>query len=263
MLSRATEANSNHVKSILKAFLIMEELDKAGELSIGDLSERLSMDKATIHRLVNTIKDAGYVNQNADNKKYSNNLKLLAMGIKVMERVAIKQISYPYMKILSEQSRETVDLGIFIDNQIIYIDRIEPSFTMKAGPGIGSSLPVCCTALGKAILAFLPVKEMKEVLKKITLEKYTENTLVEQQLLEQSLQTIRKLGYSVDNEEYTEGLICFGAPIINYHGIPVAAIGISCPKYRYNERKHFKQFSELVIDAAKNISKQLDYKNVW
>jgi Transcriptional regulator len=260
MRSQVTEENSNNVKSVLKAFLIMEELDKGGELSIGDLSERLSMDKATVHRLINTIKEAGYANQNLDNKKYSNSLKLLAMGNRVMEKTGVKHISRVYMETLSAQSGETINLGVCVGNKIIYIDKLESTSTIKVGLGIGTSVPIYCSGLGKAILAFIPEKDVKSMLDTIAFEKFTNHTIVDREELIDSLREIRKAGYSVDDEEYVEGLICIGAPIFDYHGLPVAAITISCPKYRYNVEKHLTLFSGLVIDAAQKISKQLGYK---
>ncbi len=164
MPEHETEGKSNSVKSVMKAFLIMEELDKSGELSIGELSERLLMDKATVHRLVTTIKDAGYVNQNQNSKKYSNSLKLLAMGNRVMDKTGIRHISRPYMEELAEKTGETINLGVRVENKIIYIDKLESSSTIKVGLGIGTSVPSYCSGLGKAILAFTSDEQKEEIL---------------------------------------------------------------------------------------------------
>lgn len=262
MSEHESDEKSNSVKSVIKAFLIIEELDKAGELSIGDLSERLSMDKATVHRLINTIKDAGYVNQNLDNKKYFNSMKLLAMGNRVMEKTGIKHISRPFVAELAEKTGETINLGVRAGNQIIYIDKLESSSTIKVGLGIGTSVPSYCTGLGKAMLAFTPDKEVKDVLESILFEKFTDHTITEKDLFLKELEKIKGNGYSVDDEEYVVGLICIAAPIFDYHGKPIAAISVSCPKYRYNEERHLLLHSGLVMEAARKISKKLGYKVV-
>jgi len=262
MLNHDKDDNSNNVKSVMKAFLIMEELDKAGELSIGDLSERLLMDKATVHRLINTIKDSGYVNQNLDSKKYSNSLKLLAMGNRVMEKSGVKHIARPYVEELAEKTGETINLGVRVGNKIIYVDKLESSSTIKVGLGIGTSVPSYCSGLGKAILAFTLEDELQEILDSISFEKYTNGSITEIVMLKEEFKKIRERGYSIDDEEYVIGLICIAAPIFDYHGNPVAAISVSSPKYRYDANKHLTFYSSLVIEAAQKISRQLGYKEV-
>lgn len=254
-----TTEKSNHVKSVLKAFAILEELDLAGELSLGDLSDRLSMDKATAHRLINTIKYAGYVNQNKDNKKYSNSFKLLAMGNKVMEKTGIKNIARPYIEMLAEKTGETVNLGVKVEDRIIYIDKIESNSTIKVGLDIGTSLPIHCTGIGKAYLPFIPEEEMKDILDSTIYEKFTKHTIDDKYELRKIITETRERGYSIDDEEYVIGLICFGAPIFDYHGSPIAAISVSCPKYRYDESKHLNMYANYILEAAAKISKQMGY----
>lgn len=260
MLNHDKDDNSNNVKSVIKAFLIMEELDKAGELSIGDLSERLLMDKATVHRLINTIKDSGYVNQNLDSKKYSNSLKLLAMGNRVMDKSGVKHIARPYVEELAEKTGETINLGVRVGNKIIYVDKLESSSTIKVGLGIGTTVPSYCSGLGKAILAFTLEDELEEVLDSISFEKYTDGSITDRVLLNEEFKRIRERGYALDDEEYVIGLICIAAPIYDYHGNPVAAISVSSPKYRYDPNKHLTFYSSLVTEAAQKISRQLGYK---
>ncbi|MBR0596719.1 IclR family transcriptional regulator [Sinanaerobacter chloroacetimidivorans] len=250
---------SNDVKSIRKAFLIMEELDMAGELSLGDLSERLSMDKATVHRLVTTMKNAGYINQNKENKKYSNSLKLLAMGNRVMEKTGLKHIARPYIEDLAEKSGETINLSVRVGSNVIYIDKIESNSTIKVGITVGTSVPGYCTGMGKAVLAFLPEDELKELMKPVSYEKFTRHTAENYEELQEKLQKVREDGYSMDDEEYVDGLISFGAPIFDYHGNPIGAISVSCPKYRFEESTHLTAYSRFVVETANKISKQLGY----
>ena len=261
-MSRPTaEEKSNSVKSVTKALLIMEELDKSGELSIRDLSERLLMDKATVHRLINTVKAAGFVNQNPDNKKYSNSLKLLAMGNRVMGKLGVKHIARPYMEALSEKTDETINLGSRVDDRIIYIDKLESSSTIRVDLGVGVSVPSYCSGLGKAILAFMPEAELAEI-NSVNFEQFTDHTIVERDALLEEFEKIRRNGYSVDDEEYVDGLVCFGAPIFDFHGYPIAAISIACPKYRYDAERHLKLYTGLVLDAAGSISKMMGFKPV-
>lgn len=261
MLDCAKEAKSNNVKSVMKAFLIMEELDKVGELSISELSERLLMDKATVHRLVNTIKCAGFVYQNEENKKYSNSFKLLAMGNRVVDRTGIKHISTQMIKDLAEKTGETINLGVRVGNHIVYVDKRESNSTIKVGLGIGVRVPSYCSGMGKAILAFTSDDVLQHILDSTSYQKFTEKSITDKSMILEEFQKIRERGYAIDDEEYVIGLVCLAAPIFDYHGNPVAAISVSSPKYRYDEGKHLHLYSNLVVDAAQKISRQLGHRS--
>jgi IclR family KDG regulon transcriptional repressor len=250
----------NHVKSIQKAFLIIEELDKSGELSIGDISLQLGMNKATVHRILQTIKDAGFINQNRETKKYSNSFKLLAMGSRVMQKTGLKEIARPYVEVLADRTGETVNLGILTEGSIIYIDKIESRSTIKVGLGIGTSVPIYCSGLGKAILSYLPDADKESLIEDLQYIKYTDKTITNKSWFLEELQKSRQRQYTVDDEEYVDGLICFGAPIFDYHGIPVAAISVSCPKYRYEEDRDLSKYTSLLLEAAHEISRQFGHK---
>lgn len=260
MSAQVTNDKSNTVKSVIKAFMIMEELDKSGELSIGDLSERLDMDKATVHRLISTVREVGFVCQNPDNKKYSNSLKLLAMGNRVVDKTGIKHVSRPIVEELAEKTGETINVGIHVGNKIIYIDKLESSSTIKVGLGIGVSVPSYCSGLGKAMLAFTAEEELTQILDGISFKKYTDSSITDRSMMLGELRKTRARGYSVDDEEYVIGLICIAAPIFDYHGNPVAAISVSSPKYRFDQSRHLRLYSGLVTDAARKISKQLGHR---
>ena len=249
-----------HVKSVQKAFLIIEELDSAGELSLGELSERLVMDKATIHRLLQTIKDSGYVNQNKENRKYSNSFKFLEIGNRVLEKTSTKSIARPFIEKLAYQTKETINLGVLVGTSIIYIDKIESLSTIKVGLNIGTGVPVYCSGMGKALMAFMPKENLNHLLDNITYIKHTKNTIVEQSMIMKALDRIKKEGYSIDDEEYVDGLICFGAPIFSFNGRPIAAISIACPKYRYDEKEHFNKYANMLLETANEISKRLGFK---
>ena len=249
-----------HVKSVQKAFMIIEELDSAGELSLGELSERLVMDKATVHRLLQTIKESGYVNQNKENRKYSNGFKFLEIGNRVLAKTSTKSIARPFIEKLAYQTTETINLGVLVGTSIIYIDKIESLSTIKVGLNIGTGVPVYCSGMGKALMAFMSKENLDYLLDNITYIKHTKNTIVEQSMIMKALDRIKKVGYSIDDEEYVDGLICFGAPIFSYHGRPIAAISIACPKYRYDEKEHLNKYTNMLLETANEISKRLGFK---
>ena len=251
---------SNLVKSILKAFDILEILDKKQELGISELSEYLQWDKSTVHRLITTLRQKGYVVQNSSNQKYSNSIKLFEMGNNVVEKLGLRRQAQPYMEKLAELTHETVNLAIMDEVHIIYIDKIETPATIKVDLNIGKKLPIFCTGLGKTILAFKTEDEVKELLKDEDFIKYTSKTVENIGDLLDQLREIKDKGYALDDEEYVEGLQCVAAPIRNYTGEVVAAVSIAVPKYRYEEGQKNFDYIALVRNCAYEISRELGFK---
>ena len=251
----------NSVKSILKAFQIIEALDRFGELSIAQLSQALSMDKTTVHRLIRTIKEAGYIVQNPYTRKYSNSIKLFTIGSSIIERTGLKEIARPYLETLVSETKETINLSMHSGNTIVYVDKIESNSAIKVGIKTGTALPMYCTGMGKAILAFLPEDIQNEILNNTGFQKRTEKTIASREALIDQLNVVRKNGYAKDGEEYVDGLISFAAPIFDYRNYPVAALSISMPKLRYNEDENREYYVNLVKNTATVLSKELGNAN--
>jgi len=255
----AKEPRSNSVKSILKAFAIMEELDRGGDLSLAEVSERLAMDKGTAFRLLGTMKEAGYVTQNPESKRYSNSLKLFAMGNRVADHSGFRQIARPFLEELAAKSGETANLSLRIGNDMVFVDKVETKETIKAGLSVGITVPMYCTGMGKAVLAFMKEEEAEAIIDGFQFQPYTEATVTTKEQLKAKLEEVRKQGYCLDVEEYVESLICFAAPLFDYHGNPIGAISVSSPKYRYNPDRTDEEFSRLIKETSQKISRQIGY----
>jgi len=251
------EPRTNSVKSLRKAFSILEELDRCGDLSLAEISEHLTMDKGTAYRLLGTMKEAGYVIQSKETKRYSNSLKLFAMGNRVAEASGFREVARPYIDALAEKSGETANFGLRAGNSIVYLVKRESKETIRAGLDIGTTVPLYCTGMGKVTLAYLPEEELSKVLSGMRFRKYTESTVSSKEELRAQLGRIRETGYCRDDKEFVEELICFAAPVFDYHGYPIGAVSVSIPAYRYEAGTADEKFSTLVMDTANAISRQI------
>ncbi len=255
-----TRERSNRVKSIEKALNILDLLDREHELSLGDISEKLDMDKGTAHRLLSTLKFSGYIDQNPVTRKYANSFKLFEMGNNVADKIGVRKVASKHIESASALAGETINLGIIQESNVIYIDKIESHETIKVGLNIGKKIPVYCTGLGKAMLAFMTSEQSDKILKDIFFERFTSHTTTNRQTLDRQLIQIRTDGFFIDDEEYVEGLICIAAPIFDHTGHPVAAVSVSVPKYRYAEASKCTNFIEIIKETAAKISRDLGYK---
>ncbi len=168
--------NGNLNKSVIKALEIIEILDAEGAMGITEIAQRLSMDKSSVFRALNTLKSKHYVRQDQDTLKYSNSYKLFEMGHNVVRETGLPKMAYRFTRQLARQVEGAVNLGVRDGRKCVYIDKIESDATVRASMKIGQSLPLYCTSMGKALMAWLPEKEQREILSGIQFVKSGPNT---------------------------------------------------------------------------------------
>jgi DNA-binding IclR family transcriptional regulator len=232
------------IQSVDRALSIIEILSKEKELGVTELSKRLNIHKSTIFSLLGTLQYRGYISQNLKTGKYQLSLKLFEIGHIVFDGLDLLKISRPYLEKLLTLHEETVHLVVLDNDEIIYIDKIESSQSIKISSRIGSRLPVHCTGVGKAMIAFKSEQEIKEIIKHKPLKRFTSNTITNYENFLKELQKIRRQGYAMDNEEFEQGLICVAAPIKDIKGNVIAALSIAGPTIRMNKEKIFQTYTE-------------------
>ena len=152
---------------------------------------------------------------------------------------------------------ETVHLAVPSGAEVVYIAKVESKHTLRMYSHIGARLPMHCTALGKAILAFSGVERIREVLPELSKPR-TANTITSEQSLMEELERIRFQGFAIDGEENEPGIRCVGAPIIDYTGKAIAAMSISGPCDRMDWERCI-QLGPILRDAALKFSKRKGY----
>ena len=122
---------------------------------------------------------------------------------------------------------------------------------------VGSRAPAHCTAVGKALLAFQPAEQAKQIIEN-GLRRFTANTITEPERLLEELASVRAKGFAVDDEESEMGLRCVAAPIRDHTGLVSAAISVSAPVQRMT-KKNLQTMVPTVVAAADAISRRLGY----
>lgn len=248
------------VQSVDRTLSILEIVSDYNEgLGITEISEKVRLHKSTVHRLLGTLIYKGFVIQDLTTNKYKVSLKLYELGSKTIENLDILKISKPYTKELMDKLNEVVHLVIRDDDSIVYIDKVEADNTIRMASNIGRRSPIYCTSVGKAMLAFMDEKEVKDIWNKSNLLKLTSKTIIDYGQFRNELDKIRLLGYAEDDEENELGVRCVGAPVFNFRGEIEGAISISGPTIRVTKDK----VGEIAVEVKKcaySISKDLGYR---
>jgi len=255
------KTNPNYPIEVLnKTFSILEILFQHGSaMNMTEISEKLGFYPSTTHRILDTLKHWGYVEQDSHTQKYQLGLKVLELGMAKFHQIDLVREAIPYLKELVNQCNETVHLGVLEEGEVLYIAKEESSQTIRMCSYVGKRAPLYCTALGKVLLAYLPAEERKKILCKKVLPRLTEKTITDKSELEKELDKVKKQGFALDREENEKDVRCISAPIKNYQGKIIAAISVSGPVYRIdiNKQNHLK---EALLQISKKISKRLGYK---
>jgi len=223
---------SDAIKVIVKTFDIIEILNKQSSLSLKEITKGSNLPKPTAYRILNTLQQLNYVDFDPSTQQHSLSAKFLAIANRVINRSDIIGITKPHMIQLREEFGETVNLAKLIDKDMFFLNIVESKHQFRYVDTIGDKAPLHSTAIGKAVIAFLPDDELLKIFKEYTYSQFSKNTIKNFSELKQNLIIVREAGISIDNEEGHEGVICIGAPIFDSSHLPVAGISISIPKIR-------------------------------
>ena len=243
------------INALAKGISVLELLAENGELTVSAVAEKLGFNRAGSHRFLATLRELGYVEKKSDNR-YFLTVKLLELGMKVANHFEIRKAARPFMQELSIAFRETVNLGYLDGLDVLHLDKIDGLEILRMDSSIGSRAPAYCTALGKAILAFLPSDQLHLILDKLKLEKHGPNTIVSKKELVIELDQIRNRGFAIDNEELSNGLRCVSAPVFDHTGLARYSISVAGPTSRLS-MKRIKQIQKHVKKACDNLSRQM------
>lgn len=218
------------VTSVQKCFRIIEELSKHKGMGVSELAGRVDMDRSAVYRFLATLRELGYVTE--ENAQYRLSYRIFELGMRWGNSIEIKKVALPYMSELSKSYNETVNLGMFVDDSMIYIEKIETTAALRTDLVVGYRMNLYCTALGKAILAHLPQKMRDRLVKEMELKPVSPNTITDKTALPAHLQKIRERGYSIDDQEFDPHIICVAAPVFTYSDYPTYAISVAGPASR-------------------------------
>lgn len=212
---------------------ILETFTRLGpELGVSEISRALDLKKATAHRLLASLRRRGLVAQDPSSRRYRLGIKLWELGTMATNHVEWIERVKPFLEQLTQRTGETAHLAVLSDGQVLYVEKVESAHSLRMPSQVGRRLPVHCTGVGKALIAFLPDEVLDGLIGRRGLQRFTPNTIIDPKRLHAELALTRKRGYSVDNEEIEEGLVCVGAPIRDHTAHVAAAISIAGPSSR-------------------------------
>lgn len=229
-------------------------LEAQAPLTLEQICARTGLPKSTAFRVLVNLLQRHYLVETAAG--YWLSLKMLHFGALVEDKLDVKQQAAPFLARLRDEVNETVHLAALDgDWRVVYLDKVSTQHAVGLMMSrVGVTAPAHCTALGRAMAAFLPDDEVHTWLHARPLRAYTKYTVTDPDALLGELRAIRLRGYAVDNGEYEVGVRCVAAPIRNHSGAVVAALSVSGPEARLPMPLVGRVVSVQVVQTAQLIS---------
>jgi len=240
-----------------RALLILEALARSRRgLSLSQLTRNLRLPRSSIHCLLVTLERSRYVCRDQLAHRYRLGLRLVGLANMALNHIGLPHQARPALLQLMERTRLTVHMGVLEESEAVLIEKMEPPGPVRLATWVGKRMGLHCTAIGKALIAPLSYRELEQLMHKYGLMRHNENTIVSMKKLKQDCETVRKLGYAVDDEEEELGARCVGAPVLNEKLEAVAAISVAGTTAQIHSG-NIQTLAHEVKAAALRISAQL------
>lgn len=251
----ASDPNTYFAKTLEKGLSILELFDKDhSRLTLSEISRLAGINKTSAYRLVNTLVLLGYLSKNPRSKALRLGPKALLFGHTIIQGYELLHMVKPLIDEVHRLCNVTIDSSIVDGKTLLALYRREASTTLFFRQPL-SCEDLHARATGKAVLSRMDQSDLETFLAKAPFKKFTPNTIDKADVLLRQIEEARSLGYSINNEEYFQGLICIGAPLINFQTNKVSgAISFDLPANEFTVESLISTYAGHVTKLANDIS---------
>lgn len=261
-ISRAATPARNRNHLIASAAATLEVLEAiavaGGPVTLTSVVKATGRPKGTVHRMLVTLVNTGFIVQDADTSHYRLTLKLWRLGAPALGRLDVVKVARPWLERLVTATDETVHMSVLdVSGNIVYISKVESPRSIRVQTQIGQVSPAWCTATGRSILAFNP--EVAEKVLAGSLEPRTPKAVTDPKRLRALFREVAAKGYAVTRAENHPEVGGVAAPIRDHAGTVIAGLGVGVPVFRMS-RELVERCIPHVVNAASRISADLGYR---
>ena len=248
---------SRTVKSANRVLDIVELLTRHPRgLGFVEMLTALQIPKSSLHALLRTMTERGHLTFDPHRREYRLGARFWEAGQAFLIGADLQAVAAPFMEEASRLLDETVQLAVLDGLENVYVAKVEGSQRLRLVSEVGGRLPAHATGLGKILLSSLDDVDLKRLLDGVELERLTDKTITDHDLLLQEVSKIRIQGYGFDNGECTPGVFCVAVPVLDHLGKITAAMSSSIPDVRLTPER-IDEILSVLLDEAKKISRAL------
>jgi IclR family transcriptional regulator, pca regulon regulatory protein len=243
--------------SILRCFSAEQPL-----LGIADMASELGMSRSTTHRYAATLTELGFLEQNPS-RQYRLGAFAANVGLSMLGSMELRQRARPLLEELRVLTGRTVSMAVLDGTQAIYVERLRSSrrgqYAIDPNLGLGSHLPLHCTAVGKVLLAYLSAADERAVIAELKLSRRGPGCITTKTALRSELERVRMQGLGVNDEEFEAGTRAIASPVLDAQAEAVAAVNIAVPTSAFSRSGLVTQLGPLLTETTERISAVVAY----
>lgn len=221
------------ITTVITSAEILEYIAGRGSAHPADIARDLKLARTNVHRLLATLQGLGFVDRRSDGGCVLT-FRLFELGNTVPHSRNLIDSARPPMLRLGQITGGTINHGVLFEDAVLFIDKVDSDAYLKLERPVGTSQPLHCTSLGKVLLAFQEEELREALIGRISLERFTPNTITDPGRLRDELARVREEGCARDFQELTGELNCIAAPVFGPENSIVSAVSISGPASRFS-----------------------------
>lgn len=233
--------NRDHMGGLVKGLRLIEAFDSEhARMTQSEAALRVGISPAAARRCLLTLCEIGYAQ--TDGKHFWLGHGALRVAHAYAASTRLPRLLQPALDALNERTRESASLSVLDGDAAVIAARSTARRTMRVGLGVGSRLPLYCSAAGRVLLASLPREQWEQRVQAAPMKRLTAHTVVTLSGLRQLVQACRDQGYAACDEEIELGVRSIAIPLYNQSGATVAAMSISTRAERMTTGEMVRQF---------------------
>ena len=255
----AVTRNDEKSSIISKSIAILEVMSQSARpVRFTEIIQRANLSKSSGHRILSVLTNEGMIAYDEADRTYRLGFRVMAWALKAWNDFDLPKVADEEMRWLNRQTDEHAVLAIIDGHEIVFLKKIESRAPIRMASKVGDRAPVYCTALGKAMAAFLPDQVRRDIIANQDFVRRTEKTITDAAAFESELAGVRARGYAVADQEETDEIRGLAAPIFDYQGNVAGAVNVWAHVFRI-DRDTLIGWAPLVMEAAGRISNRLGH----
>ncbi len=245
------------LQSLAKGLTVLQAMAEANQpMTLSHIARAASTSNATATRICYTLTQMGFIDRD-EQRRFFITPRILSLGHSAVCSLGWRNVAQHYLERLSFELKETVNLSVMDGHELVYIARVNTDRILPFDLQLGSRLPVYCTSMGKALMAFSPPELVIEILDQVNFAALTHRTIKDKDEYLAELDQVRAKGYAINDEELSVGLRSVSAPILDLQGWSQAAINIAVPTTRYSLARLVEELAPAAMRTAREIMRAL------
>ena len=246
-------------RSLERGMRLLEAIAfNGGSTSLAEAARRTGLHRSTAHHLLQALVGLGYLRQDLETRRYELAAKPFQLTGRTWTDEQLAAIARPFLAALTRRGGESSSLAVYRNGIVRIVAKCEHDGPVRVVQDVGARRDVHCTAVGKAIVAFLPEPEQAALVGRTRFTRHTPKTITTRVAFERELRRIRAADYAIDDEEHIAGIRCIAMPVYGHSGQVLASMCTLGPKIRVTQQK-LRELRGPLAELSRALSERLGW----